>query len=565
MPGSLVLPSSAFLTLLPPELRNLVYDYALDWPQLSTLLMHVRRDEHPKISPAQKGPLPALPATCSSSLTILETPTILLLNRQITQEALRVLRQKPLILDSSLPSAGMCITEYIGPTTLQHVRLMVLDIALSQSNATAWLRMVEVLLDLLRATNSLTRLVVKATYNPTVPTTGWTFNDINSHGHAMSLLCRVASKAAQDNSLDEAIIVSDLRTGATGYIGGDILYELYNAHPDYEYTALVRDSERGALVAAAFPKIKLIYGTLDDLEVIEKAASEADIVVHTADASDNAGAAKAIAKGILAGHSKTSPGFWLHTSGTGILCWRDSEAKTYGEAPSSKPYDDLEAVEELTNLPDTAFHRDIDKLVLEANAAHPDVIKTAIVCPPTIYGPGRGPGNQQSRQVNTLVKIMFETGQAPRIGKGQSEWNNVHVQDLSALFRLLVEKAVAMSTSDGSIYSEIFGQKGYYLAENGHHVWGEISQKAGKIAYEKGYIQSADVVALDLEYADKRAGFEAVSWGLNSRGAARRAREYLGWTPKQPSLEEILPEMVVAEAKAFGLEKGYREKAAGTA
>ncbi|RDW80711.1 hypothetical protein BP5796_05409 [Coleophoma crateriformis] len=558
MPGSLVLPSSAFLALLPPELRNLVYDYALDWPQLSTLVVHMRQDEHSKISSAQQCPLPTLPASCSSSLAILETPTILLLNRQITQEALRVLRQKPLVLDSALPSAEMCITEYIGSTTLQHVRLMVLDIALSQSNATAWLRMVEALLDLLFAANSLTRLVLKATYNPTVPPAGWTFNDINSHGHAMSLLCR-------DNSLDEAIIVSDLHTGATGYIGGDILHELDNAHPDYEYTALVRDSERGALVAAAFPKIKLIYGTLDDVEVIEKAASEADIVVHTADASDNAGAAKAIAKGILAGHSKTSPGFWLHTSGTGILCWRDSEAKTYGEAPSSKPYDDLEAVEELTHLPDTAFHRDIDKLVLEANAAHPDVIKTAIVCPPTIYGPGRGPGNQQSRQVNTLVKVMFETGHAPRIGKGQSEWNNVHVQDLSVLFRLLVEKAVAMSRSDGSIYSEIFGQKGYYLAENGHHVWGEISQKAGKIACEKGYIQTADVAALDLEDADKRAGFEAVSWGLNSMGSARRAGEYLGWTPKQRSLEEILPEMVVAEAKAFGLEKGYREKAAGTA
>jgi hypothetical protein len=29
-------------------------------------------------------------------------------------------------------------------------------------------------------------------------------------------------------------------TGATGYIGGDTLFALYNQHPEYEYTALVR-------------------------------------------------------------------------------------------------------------------------------------------------------------------------------------------------------------------------------------------------------------------------------------------------------------------------------------
>ena len=38
-------------------------------------------------------------------------------------------------------------------------------------------------------------------------------------------------------------------------------------------------------------------------------------------------------------------------------------------------------------------------MVLSTNS---DVVKTAIVCPPTIYGPGRGPGNVRSRQVNTF-------------------------------------------------------------------------------------------------------------------------------------------------------------------
>ncbi len=62
--------------------------------------------------------------------------------------------------------------------------------------------------------------------------------------------------------------------------------------------------------------------------------------------------------------TKENHGFWLHTSGAGILTWKDTETQTYGEAPSQPPYDDLENVSGLTSLPDTAFHRDIDKLVL---------------------------------------------------------------------------------------------------------------------------------------------------------------------------------------------------------
>jgi hypothetical protein len=107
----------------------------------------------------------------------------------------------------------------------------------------------------------------------------------------------------------------------------------------------------------------------------------------------------------------------------GILCWKDQQSKTLGEGPSSTPYDDLEGVTELTNLPDVAWHRDVDKIVLSAGS---NATKTAIVCPPTIYGLGRGPGNQTSKQVYWLAKVTLENGYAPRVGKGLTEWDNVH-------------------------------------------------------------------------------------------------------------------------------------------
>ncbi|KAF7869620.1 hypothetical protein EAF04_004404 [Stromatinia cepivora] len=186
-------------------------------------------------------------------------------------------------------------------------------------------------------------------------------------------------------------------TGTTGYTGGDALCALYNAHPDWEYTALVRNSDKAAPVAAAFPKVRFTYGTLDDASIIEQEAAKADIVLHTADSEI---AAKSIAKGLAKGHTKENPGYWLHLSGSGILCWKDMETQIYGDPPSQEPYDDLEGVSKLTNLPDTAFHREVDKIVLGAGS---DSVKTAIVCPPIIYGPGRGPGNQRGRQVYNLV------------------------------------------------------------------------------------------------------------------------------------------------------------------
>lgn len=69
-------------------------------------------------------------------------------------------------------------------------------------------------------------------------------------------------------------------TGTTGYIGGDALYALQKAHPEYQYTALVRNSDRGVPVAAAFPSVRLVYGTLDDSKLLEEESSKADIVIR---------------------------------------------------------------------------------------------------------------------------------------------------------------------------------------------------------------------------------------------------------------------------------------------
>ena len=66
--------------------------------------------------------------------------------------------------------------------------------------------------------------------------------------------------------------------GATGFIGGDVLYTVNHAHPDWELTCLVRSSDKGAQVAAQYPKVRLVYGTLDSEDLIAEEAAKADIV-----------------------------------------------------------------------------------------------------------------------------------------------------------------------------------------------------------------------------------------------------------------------------------------------
>lgn len=281
----------------------------------------------------------------------------------------------------------------------------------------------------------------------------------------------------------------------------------------------------------------------------------------TADSSDHLGAAQAIVKGMLAGHSKEHPGFYIHISGTGILCWKDVELKLVGEPPHQAPYDDLENVSALTNLPDSAFHRNVDKVVLEAGMAHPDVVKTAIVCPPTIYGPGRGPGNVRSRQVYTLANAALKLGKAPQLGTGLTEWDNVHVHDLSDLLVLLVEAAVA---NKPDVADELWGEKGYFLAESGYHVWCVVAKQVAEAAYSAGYIPKPEVETVSADRAKEIAGSEAMSWGLNSKGFAKRARKFLGWSPKGRSLEEEIPDIVDGEAKLLGLKKGHKEKVSGS-
>jgi nucleoside-diphosphate-sugar epimerase len=117
-----------------------------------------------------------------------------------------------------------------------------------------------------------------------------------------------------------------------------------------------------------------------------------------------------------------------------------------------------------------------------------------------------------------LSRLILQKQYTPIIGQGQARWNHVHVHDLSELYLLLTEAAV-----NGNTDKELWGERGYLIVESGEHVWGEVARAVGKRAVEMGLVASAEKKAFSKEQALETAGFEAVSWGLNSRGRGIRA------------------------------------------
>jgi nucleoside-diphosphate-sugar epimerase len=342
-------------------------------------------------------------------------------------------------------------------------------------------------------------------------------------------------------------------TGATGYIGGDALYAVASTYPDLEITALVRSSDKGAKVAAKYPKVRLVYGDLGSTALLTEEASKADIVLHCANC-DHVSAAKALVAGLAKQMKET---YLLHISGAANLCFEDWVEGTYG-VKREKVYDDWDGIGEVTSLPDFAPHRNVEKIILAAGDISGGRVRTAIVCPPCIYGPGRGPDNQNSVQVYEYAKATLNRHKGFIINEGTNYWTESHVQDISELFLALVTSAM---TPDGG--KATWNKKGYYFTESGAFTWGDLGRNIAKVALDQKLINTAEVDTVNKDEANKIWGGASFLWGTNSRCKAVRANKLFGWTPKQKSIADLLPEIVEDEAKKLGLVKSHAQLAAG--
>lgn len=288
-------------------------------------------------------------------------------------------------------------------------------------------------------------------------------------------------------------------TGASGYIGGSVAAALMAA--GHQVSGLARSDE----TAAALAKIgtRPVRGTLDDTEVLVKAAHDADITINAANAS-HCPTATAVLKA-LAGTGKT----FLHTDGSSIVGTRSRGELVDKVFDEDTPF---------TPTPQRAARVEIDNMMRSAAG---NGIRSVVIAPSLIYGLGHG-CNSQSMQVPWLIKVAKKFGVARHIGPGENRWANVHIDDLVGLYLRAIEKAPAGA---------------FYYAENGENSMREICEAISRMLGQGGRTQSMTIEEAAIEWGDGPAND---TMGSNSRVRAKRARAELKWRPKARSLiEEI--------------------------
>ncbi|KAK2596020.1 hypothetical protein N8I77_013531 [Diaporthe amygdali] len=321
-------------------------------------------------------------------------------------------------------------------------------------------------------------------------------------------------------------------TGATGYIGGDVLASIARQFPSASITALVRDTARAKPIADKYPHVQLQQGDLDSADLIEATVKETDVIINTANGK-HIGVVHSIANGIRKSQ-RTSPICWIQISGASVLSTPDIIHKRFGEAFSHK-YNDYEQVSEIISLIQSAPTRAVDQAMLSIARELGSRVRTAIIFPPIIYGLGRGLGNANSQQIPGLCKVAIEKKTAVYVGQGEATWGNVHVEDLSNLITKIVGKG-----QDKESDPELWNERGLYFVQTGEISWKRIAEFVSQTA-QKAQIQ-ASPKSISAQEADTTFAHGSVLFGTNAVCVPERAKKLLGYSASQHGLEQEIPE-----------------------
>ncbi|CAF1519015.1 unnamed protein product [Didymodactylos carnosus] len=345
--------------------------------------------------------------------------------------------------------------------------------------------------------------------------------------------------------------INILLTGATGYTGGAVLTGLlqHSNASNFNITALIRGDESRVKKLASLGVTPLI-GSNDSHEIIEKAASESHVVIHTANSADDLPSATAIVSGLNKRTKATGkPAIYIHTSGTGVLT-----EDVRGKKGSNIVYNDLDPAQ-INGLGDEQLHRNVDLFVINAADANP-LLKSVIILPPLIYGIGKGPFNRTSIQLPILIRAALKRAKAEVLGPGEATWDNVHIDDLVDAYIILLDQLLAAYGPDAKVNEKpspylTTGREGYYFSESGRHTWRQLAEKLGEVLYKKGIAKSPEVTSFpdeEVESALPFGRFSFLALASQSNCKAERIRK-LGWKPHRPSLFDSVEEQVDALIK----------------
>lgn len=306
-------------------------------------------------------------------------------------------------------------------------------------------------------------------------------------------------------------------TGATGYIGGEVLHQFLQKLPHFWVTALHRLPEEAKLLKDSYgDRVHPIFGSLDNSGTLEREAREADIIINAA--CYNHAPSVEVFKKVLS--ERRTKALFIQISGTGILV---DSTEPDGYRPD-KVYSDVDDIDEINSLPDSQPHRPAEKVALSIEDSNPEFVKTAVVCPPLIFGIGQGCGNKLSVQIPWLLRAVVEVGYNFTVYDGMTRWDHAHIYDVGTLFMAIVEKYL-----QGEPFRS--GHAGYYFVEDGSDFyWKDLAAKVSDSLYSRGLIRSREIKKLNPAQVREIFHLPAMYWGSNCRSKAD-AGKLLGWRP----------------------------------
>ncbi|KAG2187824.1 hypothetical protein INT44_005514 [Umbelopsis vinacea] len=318
-------------------------------------------------------------------------------------------------------------------------------------------------------------------------------------------------------------LVKILLTGATGYVGGDLLIDLLERTSEFEVHVLIRGNER----SSTFEKLgaKVVVGSQDDHDFLTKTASRFDVIISVADSLD-ARTAKAFLLGLEQGKQQYHhKGILIQNSGSDVVL-----ENTEGEYATEKTWSDLD-VQAFNELPLDAQHREVDILVTEYPQ---DKVTTAIISPSNISGVGRGPYNRLSFINLAYERAVVKYRKPYVVGKGANIWSSIHIKDVSSAFTSVLD-GLLKGTAD-------HGLEGYYFVESGQASMAEVVQRAAEVLQKKGLLEDTNLIDMPEEVlqdpdvipayiVNDYPGFAKSTLGGTSRVSGDRLRKF-GWKPK---------------------------------
>ncbi|KAJ5291610.1 hypothetical protein N7478_000861 [Penicillium angulare] len=284
-------------------------------------------------------------------------------------------------------------------------------------------------------------------------------------------------------------------TGATGFVGQAVVQELLaNGHT---VSGLARSETSAAALEAKGAKV--VRGTIEEVECLKTAASEADGVIHLAFNHDftkfdeNAKVERDAIFSIVDALEGTNKPFVI-TSGTmalpkGQLGTEDAipEANTFFSARTGTEQEALDC-------------------------SSRGVRVSCVRLSPSTHD------NGDKGFIKAITEIARTNGQSVYVGDGLNKWPAVHRLDAARLYRLVLEKGIA-----GSRY----------------HAVGETGVPMKDIAEAIGQSLGLPTVSQDFEAASKHfAGFMVYPVSSDNPASSEKTQRKLGWKPSGPTLLE---------------------------